>query len=405
MTKVENNILEFIKKHFSGITFSVLSLLILFLYVQTGLHFNLANPPCTDFKNFIQPWWNQIISDGGFKSLSHQVGDYAASYQTLLAWMTTWKIGCQRAIKLVGAVTNFLLALMVGVFTYKVSVRKSLSKFAIPFLMTLILPSVFIESMIWGQCDPLYALFMFISFYFIYDDKWWMGLFFYGVSLSFKLEPIMFLPFIIMAYILENKHSIFDLLWTIVGFYLPNVGGVIHGQSILSPFKALIGQSGENQILSFNAVNFPQLFTISRCKGNEASLTYSMMGSFLIVLTICILAFVLMFLVKDDYDIRKNFVQLLTWCIWTCDFFLPAMHERYDFMVGILLLVLTCLNIRYLPMLAVIATMDTVVYVNYFFNFSYIGFNFQIFSWIMLILYSVMTYIVVKQPQKFSVNQ
>ena len=81
------------------------------------------------------------------------------------------------------------------------------------------------------------------------------------------------------------------------------------------------------------------------------------------------------------------------------------MHERYDFMVGILLLVLTCLNVRYLPMLVLVGIMDTVLYLNYFFYFNYMGNNLQLFSWIMLILYGIMTYIVIKQPSKFEVNK
>lgn len=409
MTELESKCLSFIKKHLAIISYSILLLMILGLYVQMGLHFDITSPPQTDFTQFIQSWWSQIVSDGGFRSLSHQIGDYAASYQTLLAWMTTWGLNCQGAIKLVGAITNFALAFAVAAFTYKVKSEKTLSSFALPFLITLILPSVFIESMIWGQCDPLYALFMFISFYFIYNDKWGWGLFFYGVSLSFKLEPIMFLPFIIMIYVLEHKHSIFNFGWTLLGFYIPNIGGLLHGQSFFAPFNALLGQTSEQPVLSLNAINLPQLFAMCNGKGktgpNDASLAYNMMSSFLILMTIFIFAIVLIYLVKNNYDFRKNFVQLLTWCIWTCEIFLPSMHERYDFMVGILLLVLTCLNVRYLPMLALVGIMDTVLYLNYFFYFNYMGNNLQLFSWIMLILYGIMTYIVIKQPSKFEVNK
>ena len=90
MTELEGKCLDFIKKHLAIISYSILLLMILGLYVQMGLHFDITSPPQTDFTQFIQSWWSQIVSDGGFRSLSHQIGDYAASYQTLLAWMTTW---------------------------------------------------------------------------------------------------------------------------------------------------------------------------------------------------------------------------------------------------------------------------------------------------------------------------
>lgn len=401
MTELEGKCLKFLKKHLAIITYSVLFLIILGLYIQMGLHFDLTCPSSTDFNNCIQPWWNAIVANGGFKSLAHPVGDYASSYQMLMAWMATWGLNCQGAVKLVGAITNFALAFVVAAFTYKINSKKNLSSFAIPFLMTLILPSAFIESMVWGQCDPLYAFFMFISFYFIYIDKWGWGFFFYGLSLSFKLEPIFFLPFIIMLYILEHKHSIFNLCWTLLGFYLPNVGGLLHGRPFMSPFQDLMGQTQEYKSISLHAINFPQLFTVD-AYGSNAAIEYGMMGTLLIVMTICIFAFVLLYLSKINFDVKKNFVQLLTWCIWTCDFFLPAMHERYDFMVGVLLVVLVCLNIRYLPLFLGVATLDTIIYINSFFNFIS---NFQPYAWVMLVLYGIMTYIVLKCPEEFKVAE
>ena len=204
----------------------------------------------------------------------------------------------QGAVKLVGAITNFCLAFIVASFTYRINTKKTLSSFALPFLVTLILPSVFIESMIWGQCDPLYAIFMFIGFYFIYIDKWGYGFFFYGLSLSFKLEPIFFLPFIIMLYILEHKHSIFNLGWTLLGFYLPNIGGLLYGKTFMAPFKALFAQTGEYSILSSYAVNFPQLFTVTDDATANSRIAYLMMSKFLIVLTVVVFAVVLITLVQ-----------------------------------------------------------------------------------------------------------
>ena len=164
----------------------------------------------------------------------------------------------------------------------------------------------------------------------------------------------------------------------------------------MAPFQALLGQTSEHQVLSMHAVNFPQLFTVSETDGTNASIEYKMVSTFLIVVTICVLGIVLLFLSKKKYDVKANFVQLLTWCIWTCDFFLPAMHERYDFMIGILLIVLTCLNVRYLPLFLGVAIIDMIIYINSFFN---IISSFQPYAWLMLILYGTMTFIIVKQPK------
>lgn len=124
MTELEGKCLKFLKKHLAIITYSVLFLIILGLYIQMGLHFDLTCPPSTDFNNCIQPWWNAIVANGGFKSLAHPVGDYASSYQMLMAWMATWGLNCQGAVKLVGAITNFALAFVVAAFTYKINSKR-----------------------------------------------------------------------------------------------------------------------------------------------------------------------------------------------------------------------------------------------------------------------------------------
>ena len=74
------------------------------------------------------------------------------------------------------------------------------------------------------------------------------------------------------------------------------------------------------------------------------------------------------------------------------------MHGRYDFMIGILLLVLACLNTRYFPMLIVVGAINATVYMNSFFNFHP---NFTFMSWLMMILYGFMTYIVLYSPVKW----
>lgn len=399
MTKIERNLLDFIKKHISIVAVSVVTLIVLMFYISFGMHFNLASPPSTDFIYSIGPWWHTVASEGGFKSLSHLVGDYTIAYQTVLAWLTTWKIGCQPSVKIFLGVIDFALAFMVAFFVRKFSAKKDLFSFAVPFIAVLLMPSVFIDSMVWGQCDCFYSLFLLLALYLMYNDKWGWGCFFYGVSFAFKLEPIMLLPFIIMFYLMDDhKNSIFNLLWAFVGFYLPNIGGVLHGQPFIEPFKTLLAQTGLYPILSSYAVNFPQLFTVTDAQTPNSAIAYTMMSQFLIVLTIAIFAIVLVFLSRKKYNVRENFIILVTWCVWTCDFFLPAMHERYDFMVGILLLVLTCLNVRYLPMLVIVEAIDATIYMNSFFNFHP---SFTFMSWLMMILYGFMTYIVLYSPVKW----
>lgn len=381
MRNGERKILSWVTKHIAVVCLVIMLFLTIWLYISVGLKLDVTEVSA-DFNSFLQPWWNEFVRKGHFHALAHQIGNYNIAYQTLLAWLSTWHLNCQGALKIVGGITNFILAFLVGGFTYRLKQHKHWFDFVLPCLATLILPTVFLNSMVWLQCDALYTLFIVGALWCFYSDHWAWGMFIYGISLAWKLQAIMLLPFIIMMYLLQRKHSIANFLLILVGFYLPNIGGLFYGRAWNAPFLIYMNQSNDYHDLAINSINLDQLLRSSN------KLNYQIMQPLMILITILIFAIVVIYLLNYRFDLMHNFVPLAAWVVWTCYLFLPAMHERYDFVVEILLLIASFISIKYLPIFMTVMIIDSIVYCNYLFN---TGENTAVLSVIMLITYGIDT--------------
>lgn len=62
------------------------------------------------------------------------------------------------------------------------------------------------------------------------------------------------------------------------------------------------------------------------------------------------------------------FLQMAAWTAWTCILFLPAMHERYSYMVDILLILLIFVNSRYWIITAAEVISSLLRYQTYLFD-------------------------------------
>ena len=75
----------------------------------------------------------------------------------------------------------------------------------------ILLPTVVMNSSIWGQCDAIYVTFCVGSVYFLIKKRPWLAAAFFGVAFTFKLQAIFFLPVLVMVLIV-NRHRLRSLL-------------------------------------------------------------------------------------------------------------------------------------------------------------------------------------------------
>lgn len=115
-----------------------------------------------DMRDCLLPWFSQISENGALRGLKQQVGDYNVFYQGLIALLTYLPFDPMALIKSLSVAFDYLLALCVGKFAYDMTDEASgarRSNFAFAYALTLLLPTVFLNSAAWGQCDSIYAAF------------------------------------------------------------------------------------------------------------------------------------------------------------------------------------------------------------------------------------------------------
>ena len=95
---------------------------------------------------FLIPWFNQIRDGGGIVSLKSQIGNYNILYQTLIAFLTYFKIDCVWLYKLLSVVFDYLLAFFAADFVGEMCGFKRFTLSIISFTpVILMLPTVFLK--------------------------------------------------------------------------------------------------------------------------------------------------------------------------------------------------------------------------------------------------------------------
>ena len=124
----------------------------------------------------------------------------------------------------------------------------------------------------------------------------------------------------------------------IVGWYVLSLPGILMRGNWLEPFKIYFAQTDTHKAMW---LNFPSFWMLI---GDN----YDMLKKVAILVTILILGLALAYSIYRNrkVDLPEDFLQISIWTTWTCVLFLPAMHERYSYLVDILLLLLVFINRR-----------------------------------------------------------
>ena len=99
---------------------------------------------------------------------------------------------------------------------------------------------------------------------------------------------------------------------------------------------------------------------------------YETLKGFAIMLTIAVLGSMLLWLMSRGVSLQRKHVYLLIlcWSVWTVLLFLPAMHERYSFMLDILLIVLSVYRRKYIGFAVLQEVTSAITYGRYLFGNS-----------------------------------
>lgn len=327
MKEKEKKAIDWITEHKNIIFFIAVSVFALIIRLY-GIKFTDG-----DMKNFLLPWYKEIVANGKIKALSHQVGNYNILYQTIIALMSYLPFRPLYCYKTLSIIFDYLLA-----FTAAdcISAWKNTKRFEAAFnciyAFVLCLPTVFINSSVWGQCDAMYTFLILLSVKFLYRQRYLKAFIFFGIALSLKLQTIFFIPFFYAVYLYRKNFTIAHLFLPFFVLWLSGIPGYLAGRKLTETFEIYISQTVEYPRMW---LNFPSFWMLV---GNVFGIMAK--PAIIIVIILCGAGFYFILEDRKKLDTPYTFLNTAVWFLWTILLFLPSMHERYAYPLDILLLMI-----------------------------------------------------------------
>lgn len=376
---LERKIVDWIIDHKEIIFFICISILALIIRIS-GKDFVSG-----DMQYFLIPWYDEIKSSGGINSLGRQTGDYNLLYQTIIAFLTYIPVNSIYLYKILSVIFDFALAIVAGIaLTDNFSWRKIGFRFNVIYTTVLFIPTVILNSSFWGQCDSIYTVFIVLTIFFLYREKYKMAFLMIGVALSFKLQTVFIIPFVIALYFYKKKFSFLNFIITITVFELSGIFCFFEGRSILEPFRLYLNQTNTYPSMWLNVASFWRLI------GDD----YNDLKIFAIITTIVLCGIALYIIISKKIKIicLEDYLKIAAWFLWTCILFLPSMHDRYTYPLDILLIMLCFINRVYIKYAIYSVCLSTITYGSFLLGnasidtlmvllyiFLYISFSLKVF--------------------------
>jgi Gpi18-like mannosyltransferase len=327
---------------FLGLILLAICLRISFIKIQTN-----------DYLIYVHPW-TEFLKSHGLHAFKYNFANYNTPYLLLLYIGNYLHISDLFMVKIISILFDLLLAygvyLIVGYFKPTGPMKWAAA------VTLLFLPTVFINSSLWGQCDSIYTSFILFSLYNCLKDNSGKAWSFFGFALAFKLQAIFFLPFIL--FITFNKRwKLYAPVYAVVIFIILSCLPIFEGRSIPSTFSIYLHQTQPslgNQSLSLNAPTFYQWLP------NNVYFKQLRRGG--IILTSGVALSIVSFAFRKRAYAKKELILIATISVYSIPFFMPLMHERYFYTAEVLSLVLAFV----LPRLAwIAAAMQFVTILSY----------------------------------------
>ena len=385
MTKYERKFFDFIQKHILLISFFVVTACGIFIRMS-GMDFKSG-----DYNCYLQPWWS-TIEQAGIQGLGSQVGNYNIPYQIIIYLFTLLPFGPLASYKILSMIFDILLAcssaMLVETFSKNYTKIKGLITYSFVFCsLTVILNSAF-----WAQCDSIYTTFILLAVYYLHKKKNILSFIMLGLAFAFKLQVIFILPVFLFYYVSTRKISLlYFFIIPAVNFVLC-LPAVFFGRSIVDILKIYIEQTDYYKEIYMNC---PNLYAFICNYDNTQH--YELFKNFSILFTLVVLGLALTLLIykKVDLSDKQNFLITSMWTVFTCIMFLSSMHERYTYLLDILLIVYVIVTAKrfWLPIACNMISLRG--YTHYLFGIK--AFDFKTIAIIYISIYAYVTYVFIKE--------
>ncbi len=303
----------------------------LLLALALGLRAAAFDYETLDYINFLSRWVEFFRQQGGFLALKYPVGNYNIPYLYFMALFSVLPMDDLYLIKLLSTASDLLLAWSVLLLCSRFT--KSRPRLLASFFVTLFLPTVFLNSAVWGQCDSLYVAPVLLGFYCALSGHPRAAVILAAVSFGFKLQAVFLLP-VYAVFLMTERISWKHLLFFPAAYLVLVLPAVCFGRPFWETISLYFSQTGSiGSGLNYNSPSVFAVFTDIRRPAVAA--TAGIVLAFLYMLNLLAVAWVY----RRKLNEKAILAVSLLFAIGI-PFLLPHMHERYFYGADILSLVL-----------------------------------------------------------------
>jgi Gpi18-like mannosyltransferase len=284
-----------------------------------------------DYRFFLSPWYDFFVDHGrwrGLGELEEEFASYPPLYMYLISLSTLLPIPRLYAVKSISVASDFLAAW----FVWRLLRRAGSSGFkpwgaATTFLL---LPTVVMNSALWGQCDVMYTCGFLASLLYLLEGRPVAALVAFGFSCSLKPQAVFWCP--LLAGLLVSPRLPWKWLWVpLVVYAVCGVPQMLAGKApllVLTQWARLHNSS--TGILTYGATNWYQW--LSNPPGDVE--VWELTGMAMTLLATGLFVAWMMRPAPPNRD--RWLISLALLSVLFPPFLLPGMHERYFFPADVL---------------------------------------------------------------------
>ncbi|MCL2222843.1 MAG: hypothetical protein FWC20_06395 [Oscillospiraceae bacterium] len=316
-----------------------------------------------DYIQFLSVWVNEYRGMSFWEALGTNVGNYNPPYMYLLNIIARIDFSDLYLIKAVSVIFDFLLAYfamkIVSLRTESVNIR------IFAFIATLAIPTVLLNSAMWGQCDSIYSAFALGALYFSLRGKSKTAYAFMALALGFKLQAAFLFPIFIVC-ILTNKIRFRDCYMFFAVYLALMLPAIIAGMPLSDSLFMYLTQVDSFHFITLNAMNIWQLV------GHVYFPAFRIVGFAICALAVLSLLY-FAFVHRERFLHTADYVRLAFVFAAVAPFLLPQMHDRFFYMADVLSLLVFFYDKRrwYVPVITIFC--------------SYVAYVFFLMNWEILI--------------------
>lgn len=341
-------ILKFLHKYYRPIIIVLVTAITLFA------EYKMITYPANDLTGIVFSW-TRSIKQNGFANFWKTDADYSPIFLFFCAIVSLLPAGEKITVNGVTYEKNWIyyyksfyflciIGMAIGVYLITKLLTKDKDKSMISYIVTLVLPTIFMNSAVWGNSDSTLGVTLVFALYLAMIRKDYLAMFILGLALGNKLQAIFIIPFFVYL-ILNRKLKFHSIIFAVLGLALTFVPSWICGAPFGQPWGYIGMQMGRWNDLTYGCANMWHLLNFRGDIVNKAS-TWIGLGLIGVVLALVHMRHI-------DLENKNNMFKVAVLLIFSVIFFLPHMHERYFYMIEVLVVIYAVISPKrfYFPIL------------------------------------------------------